>query len=399
MTRLSTLCLLASMAVGAAAAEAPLGAGSASGVRVTPDGKQTLVNKDVGAERWAITRNEDGTVTGNVFFADGREPIFLFCSETGSTASQVMLRCDSADGCAFAPCPPSLWGFVADVSLPLSFFEPPGPVIPTGPLGRRRFSIDPSTSIQRSLSNFGPTDTDGGFTGWIELEGSAADPTTGQARIDVVDASPLITLDGVAAGAGPVVICIEPIADQFPVIGAGVIDCDGGTAFGYSLAYDHNIGLVGASGFTEAQCTAEGGVVEDGPHPGVCNSGPEVGNSSADTGPGGLIIAEIPGLENPGFLVRITTETALPCGDEGPPVFEGALPLTTGRIVTTLTDVDNAPGSQLQDTTIGSNFSCARWTEEDGPGTLTLSSVTYDLEPGGFPGLTVDIISTFVFDD
>jgi hypothetical protein len=399
MKRSLTPFLVASLLVCVAATAGRAGTASrGSGVRVTPDGAQTLINKDVGSERWAITRSDDGTVTGNVFFADGRDPVFLFCTETDTTATDVTLSCDSAAGCAFAPCPPSAWTFVADATLPLSFFEPPGPVIPSGPLGRRRFSIDPSTSGQRSLSTFGPADTIGGFNGWIELEGSAIDPSTGLGRIDVVDASPLITLDGFANGAGPVVICIEPDPDQFPVIGAGVIDCDGGTAFGYSLAYDHDIGVVGLGGFTADQCTAAGGVVEDAPHAGVCNSGPVVGTSTADTGPGGLIIAELAQLANPGFQVSITTETALPCGDEGPPVFEGALPLTTGQIVTTLDDVDTFPGSQLRDTTVGSNFSCNRWTE-DGPGTLTLASVSYDLAPAGLGGLTLDIISTFVFDD
>jgi hypothetical protein len=364
---------------------------------VTPDGARTLISKDVGTERWAITRNADGSVTGNIFFADGRAPVFVYCEEIGLTASEVMLSCESADSCPIAPCPPDEWGFIAEVSLPLSFFAPPGPPLPTGPLGRRRFSIDPSSSGLRFVTNFGP-DGSSGFTGWIELEGSAVDPTTGQARIDVVGASPLISLDAITSG-GPVVICIEPLPEQFPVIGAGAIDCDGGTAFGYSLTYDHNLGVVGVGGFTAQQCTAADGVVEETPHPGVCNGGPVVGTSTADTGPGGLIIAEIPGLGNPGFLVRITTETSLPCGDEGPPTFEGPLPLSTGAIDTTLVDADDVPGAELRSETAGSNFSCPRFSEENGPGTLTLSSVTYDLEPAGLGGLRLDLISTFVFDD
>lgn len=400
MTRTATMVLLSCLAARAAAAETPLGTSErASGVQVSPDGARTLINKDVGTERWGITRNADGTVTGNVFFTDGRAPVFLSCVETASTATELTLRCDSADGCVGAPCAPTLWTSLGEVTLPLSFFEPPQPEIPEGPLGRRRFSIDPATSGLRSVSAFGPSVTSGGFTGWIELEGTAADPDTGQALIHVVDAAPLIVLDGFTSGAGPVVLCIEPDPDQFPVIGAGVIDCDGGTAFGYSLAYDHDVGVVGVGGFTEQQCTAEGGEVESAPHAGVCNGGPVVGTSTADTGPGGLIIAEIPDLGNPGFQVRITTESALPCGDEGPPAFEGALPLTTGRVVTTLNDLDAVPGAQLSDATEGSNFSCSRFAEEDGPGSLTFSSVTYDLEPGGFPGLYIDIISAIVLDD
>jgi hypothetical protein len=401
MLRTAATSLLASLALFTAvvAAERPSGgtADRESGVQLTPEGTRTLISKDIGEERWAITRNADGSVTGNVFFRDGRDPVFVYCTETGSTASDVMLRCESADGCALAPCPPGAWTFVAEVPLPRSFFAPPAPPLPAGPLGRRRFSIDPASSILRSLSTFGPMET-AGFSGWIELEGTAVDPGTGQARIDVVGASPLITLDGFAGG-GPVVICIEPRQDQFPVIGAGAIDCDGGTAFGYTLAYDHNAGVVGVGGFTEQQCRAATGVVEDAPHAGVCNSGPVVGTSTADTGPGGLIVAEIPGLGNPGFMVRITSETALPCGDEGPPVFEGPLPLTTGTVATTLHDADDVPGAQLRDETRGANFSCSRFAEENGPGTLTLASVTFDLQPVAFPGLFVDVITTFVLDD
>jgi hypothetical protein len=131
----------------------------------------------------------------------------------------------------------------------------------------------------------------------------------------------------------------------------------------------------------------------------VCNGPPVVGTSTLDTGPGGLIIAELPQLENPGFLVRITTETSLPCGDEGPPTFEGALPLTTGRIAVSVTDAGDTPGARLSAETSGSNFSCLEFEEENGPGTLTLGTVTYDLVPANFPGLTLDVITAFSLDD
>ena len=356
-----------------------------------------LISKEVQGARWAITRNaDDGTVTGNVYFPDGGDPLFLYCEETDATDEEVTLRCSGADGCVAAPC--GGFSFLSEVTLPLAFFALPTPQpLPEGPLGRRRFSIDPRTSGIRSYSSFGPTDALG-FEGFIELEGTEVDPATGIARIDVVGASPLITLDGVTSG-GPVVICIEPLPDQFPVIGAGLIDCDGGTAFGYSLTYDHNLGVVGEAGFTAQQCTAAGGVVEDSPHAGVCNGPPVVGTSTADSGPGALIIAELPQLGNPGFLVRITTETALPCGDEGPPTFEGALPLTTGTVAVSVEDADDAPGGQLGAATNGSNFSCLDFAQEDGRGTLTLGSVTYDLVPASFPGLSLDVITAFSLDD
>ena len=368
-----------------------------SGIQLTPDEKRTLISKEVAGARWAITRNaDDGTVTGNVYFPEGGDPLFLFCEETGTTDDEVTLSCSGAEGCVAAPC--GGFSVIDEVTLPLEFFAlPEAPPLPEGPLGKRRFSIDPVTSGIRSYTAFGPTDALG-FEGWLELEGTPVDPATGIARIDLVGASDLITLDSFTSG-GPVVICIEPLPDQFPVVGAGLVDCNGGTPFGFSLTYDHNLGVVGEAGFTAPQCTAAGGEVEDAPHPGVCNGPPVVTPGTADTGPGGLIIAEIPALGNPGFQVRITTETALPCGDEGPPTYEGPLPLTTGTVSITVVDADNAPGNRLGASTTGKNFSCLDFAKENGPGTLTLGSVTYDLEPGNFPGLFVDVVTAFTLDD
>jgi hypothetical protein len=388
---------LLATALARAAREAPAdAAGRGSGIQVTPDGKRTLISKEVQGARWAITRNaDDGTVTGNVYVPGG-DPVFLYCEQKDVNEERLTLSCSGAEGCVAAPC--GGFSFIDEVSLPPNFFTlPTPPPLPEGPLGRRHFSIDPTTSGIHSYSRFGPTDALG-FEGFIDLEGTAVDPATGIARIDIVGASPLITLDGETSG-GPVVICIEPLPDQFPVIGAGLIDCNGGTAFGYNLTYDHNLGVVGEAGFTAQQCTAAGGVVEEEPHPGVCNGPPVVGQSTADTGPGGLIIAQIAALKNPGFLVRITTETSLPCGDEGPPTFEGALPLTTGKIAVSLTDADNVPGGQLSAETTGSNFSCLDFTKENGPGTLTLGTVTYDLEPADLPGLRLDVITAFSLAD
>ena len=49
------------------------------GVQFSPDGRFTFVIKDVGQERFAIIREPDGTVTGNVFFQDGRRVKFIIC--------------------------------------------------------------------------------------------------------------------------------------------------------------------------------------------------------------------------------------------------------------------------------------------------------------------------------
>ncbi|MBI3770337.1 MAG: hypothetical protein HY271_17840 [Deltaproteobacteria bacterium] len=92
------------------------------GIQLSPDGKRVMANKDIGAERWAITFNkDDGTVVGNVFREDGSPPAFVFC-RPASEAN--VFECFGADACAGSPCTN---GFspLGMVTLPSSFFEVP----------------------------------------------------------------------------------------------------------------------------------------------------------------------------------------------------------------------------------------------------------------------------------
>jgi len=66
------------------------------GVQITPDGKRVLVNKDVGVERWAITLNENGSATGNVYRMDGGPSAFVFCTPR---AAPNTFDCFGADPC------------------------------------------------------------------------------------------------------------------------------------------------------------------------------------------------------------------------------------------------------------------------------------------------------------
>jgi len=102
-----------------------------SGLQITPDAaRRTLISKDVGSERWAITLNPDDSVTGNVFSASGGDPKFVFCERTGDDGnpdpSQVLIdfACAGADRCTAEPCTPEQWTFIGDVTLPGSFFLP-----------------------------------------------------------------------------------------------------------------------------------------------------------------------------------------------------------------------------------------------------------------------------------
>ena len=102
-----------------------------SGVQWTPDAARILVNKDVGAERWAITLNlNDLTATGNVFFSTGQAPSFIWCEKTDSEFdSQIgeltlQYRCLGSDR-AVGGFALSDWSEISDeVFLPLSFFVP-----------------------------------------------------------------------------------------------------------------------------------------------------------------------------------------------------------------------------------------------------------------------------------
>jgi len=103
----------------------------ASGLQITPDAaRRTLISKDVGVERWAITENPDGSVTGNVFPSNGGEPSFVFCSRTGDdgnpdpSAVLIDFACSGADRCTAEPCTADQWTFISDVTLPGSFFLP-----------------------------------------------------------------------------------------------------------------------------------------------------------------------------------------------------------------------------------------------------------------------------------
>jgi len=99
-----------------------------SGLQITPDGRQTLVSKDVAGARWTITwEPASGRATGNVFATDGGPPRFVACAQVAANPSsaQITFACRVADPCAAAPCDTSAWVPVDEVVLPATFFLPP----------------------------------------------------------------------------------------------------------------------------------------------------------------------------------------------------------------------------------------------------------------------------------
>jgi hypothetical protein len=118
-------------ALAAVFAAAPSTDAAVSGVQWTPDSQRLLVNKDVGAERWAITLNlSDFSATGNVFYSDDRAPSFIWCrkddddfrSDIGEL--DLIYTCFGSDRAVGGFTSPD-WTLISDnVVLPLSFFIP-----------------------------------------------------------------------------------------------------------------------------------------------------------------------------------------------------------------------------------------------------------------------------------
>lgn len=129
MKRTITTHITAGLLLALAGAPAAVAIARESGVQISPDGRQALVSKDVGAERWVIVRSGDGTVSGNVFRGEDA-PLFVWCEpreDAPGSDDTVALSCFGADACAAAPCDDTGWNFVGDVDLPASFFAPPSP--------------------------------------------------------------------------------------------------------------------------------------------------------------------------------------------------------------------------------------------------------------------------------
>jgi hypothetical protein len=99
------------------------------GIQLSPDGKRVLVNKDVNDERWAIVLNQDdGTVTGNVFFRNGQDPAFIFCQPLNDPNS---FTCFGAGSCTTDNCVDQ-YVPLGDVTMPSDFFQATSAPPPSG---------------------------------------------------------------------------------------------------------------------------------------------------------------------------------------------------------------------------------------------------------------------------
>ncbi len=246
----------------------------------------------------------------------------------------------------------------------------------------RRFSLDPASSQIRTV----PGITVSGFQGYLDLAVGLPDPITGLALVDLTGASEFLSID-----LGSVTLCIKPLV---PVPAAGILACNGGFDLSVGAIQDHDIGHVGVGGFTEGDCTAAGGVVEQAgdPHPGVCNGPVTVEPSGEpDSGAGAMLIAPDGRFGTQGVPAEVTVEAG-PCEEHG--AGEATLfGFVTGLSRAQILDANDESGNILQHDERGENFSCANWRQEDGPGRLVLS--VGSIHGGG----TTDLVTVFVLDD
>ena len=165
--------------------------------------------------------------------------------------------------------------------------------------------------------------------------------------------------------------------------------------FNTGLTLNHNIGTVGVDDFTQEECEAMGGRVEEPPspgqpitppyHPNVCNGNFEISQVlGLDTKPGAMLLAPLADFEGPyqlpivGLPVEITLQQSLPCVGEGSIGISTAIPVTTGISRARIDNVNNSQGGFVETELEGDDFSCEDFSTP-GKGTLVLSAPQLDL--------------------
>lgn len=164
--------LVAIVVIAAMSGTGRTAAAARSGVQYTPDYVEALVNKNVGAERWAIARdNATGDVSGNVFVPNGSVS-FVWCEQTGLTPEVLRLACYGADACDRAPCTISEWTSIGSVELPPTFFAAPGYGLPERFVDQGATVVDNQTGLEWEKKTGGdgspnpedPTDVDNQYS-------------------------------------------------------------------------------------------------------------------------------------------------------------------------------------------------------------------------------------------
>jgi len=294
---------------------------------------------------------------------------------------------------------------------------------PPRPLGTRHFVVKSSNSpffaVIGTLSL--PA---GNFQGFLDLEAGTPD-ANGFAPINVPSASEYISANIQLAG---MILCLKP---HVPATNVGLVACKG-LDISYAASVDHVAGTVGQNGFTVDDCTAirgslGNGTVEYGrcadnddnetaqqclantdctapltcqthlstPHTGVCNGPINVGpGGKGDSGRGAVAITPDPDTGQGGLVFDLSfvhpgkcrndesvdcssntdcggdvCEQA--CGDTEPTTVS-ALPFFSGPVSVQIFHADAGTTNRKYETK-GENFSCADWTNPNGPGKLVFA--------------------------
>ena len=157
------------------------------GVQWTPDSARVLVNKDVGAERWAITLNlADVSATGNVFFVDGGSPAFIWCEKIGHDFEPsigeltLLYRCFGSDR-AVGGFGIDDWSLISDeVFVPASFF------VPEAETCDLRDAVN-GPNAENATSFWECNGNGGTFQFQVFVNGTGVSTATGPFEFDVID--------------------------------------------------------------------------------------------------------------------------------------------------------------------------------------------------------------------
>ena len=332
--------------------------------------------------------------TGTVAISSAQGPCVGDCSLDGQvTVDEVVLGVNMALGIAnVSSCPPFDGNSddqvtVDEIVTAVNHALEGCPMTGGEGLGVRRFSL--STESRFELVGLPLPLSTNRFTGFFEIEAGPVDPD-GLRPLHLVAASPYLEIVLTPPIGSPVVVCVEPLVESYPLRDVGFLACDGTDLAGLEVIQDHNIADV------DPMCTM--GTPDVNPfHAGACNSEFEALLLAGDSGPGAAAIAPDPNTLEGGLPVNILVEEALPCGDEGVEALPAPFAINTVLGRGTILDAANLPGNTVSAERMGENFDCSTWTQEDGPGRFVLLAPLLDFEAGplGF----VDGIAAFTLDD
>jgi len=159
------------------------------------------------------------------------------------------------------------------------------------------------------------------------------------------------------------------------------------------------------------------------PHPGDCNGPLLVGPANqGDSGRGAVAITPDPSTGTGGLSFELSfvepghcrDDTSVVCANNGDcgagglcmqacgdglPMVATALPFLSGPVHVEIENADNRAGNTSMYNIRGENFSCAHWTQEDGPGKLVFGIPqlhAFSLGPGQ---PLSDLVTAFVLSD